>query len=68
MTITSLEVLAVLVETTDVECKAAQGKAGKGEVPDLIWETARETGMSEITTHHYESYEDPQWLKKRPTK
>jgi predicted HTH transcriptional regulator len=39
MTITSLEDLAILVETTDVECKAAQGKSGKGEIPDSIWET-----------------------------
>jgi len=39
MTITSLEDLAVLIETTDVECKAAQGKSGKGEIPDSIWET-----------------------------
>ena len=39
MTITSLEDLAILVETTDVECKAAQGRLGKGEIPDSIWET-----------------------------
>lgn len=39
MTITSLEDLVVLVETTDIECKAAQGKSGKGEIPDSIWET-----------------------------
>jgi predicted HTH transcriptional regulator len=39
MTITSLDDLTVLVETTDVECKAAQGKSGKGEIPDSIWET-----------------------------
>lgn len=39
MTITSLEDLAVLVETTDIECKAAQGKTGKGEIPESIWET-----------------------------
>lgn len=39
MMITSLDDLAILVETTDVECKAAQGKSGKGEIPESIWET-----------------------------
>ena len=39
MTITSLEDLAILVETTDVECKAAQGKSGKGEISESIWAT-----------------------------
>jgi predicted HTH transcriptional regulator len=39
MMITSLEDLSVLVETTDVECKSAQGRSGKGEVPESMWET-----------------------------
>jgi len=36
LTLTDLE---SLVESTDVECKAARGKSGEGAVPDSFWET-----------------------------
>ena len=31
--------LETLVESSDVECKAAQGREGKGEIPASIWES-----------------------------
>ena len=31
--------LETLFETTDVECKAAQGRDGRGEIPSSVWET-----------------------------
>jgi hypothetical protein len=39
MTIASLEDLETLVETIDVECKAAQGRDGSGELPESIRDT-----------------------------
>jgi ATP-dependent DNA helicase RecG len=39
MTVSSLEDLETLIETTDVECKAAQGKDGAGELPESLWES-----------------------------
>ena len=36
LTLTDVE---SLVESTDVECKAARGKSGEGAVPDSFWET-----------------------------
>jgi ATP-dependent DNA helicase RecG len=36
---TFLSELEALIETTDVECKAAQGRDGRGEIPTSIWET-----------------------------
>ena len=35
----TIEDLEMLAETTDVECKAAQGRNGFGEIPNSIWET-----------------------------
>jgi ATP-dependent DNA helicase RecG len=34
-----LSYLQTLVETTDVECKAAQGRKGEGEIPASVWES-----------------------------
>jgi predicted HTH transcriptional regulator len=31
--------LDTLIETTDVECKSAQGRDGRGEIPESIWPT-----------------------------
>ena len=31
--------LTLLAESIDLECKAAQGRDGNGEVPGSIWET-----------------------------
>ena len=39
MTVASLEDLETLVETIDLECKAAQGRDGSGELPESLWET-----------------------------
>jgi ATP-dependent DNA helicase RecG len=35
---TSLD-LTSLAESYDLECKAAQGRDGRGEVPDDVWKT-----------------------------
>jgi len=34
-----LSYLETLVESSDVECKAAQGRDGRGEIPNSLWET-----------------------------
>ncbi|HEY1181003.1 MAG TPA: RNA-binding domain-containing protein, partial [Rhodocyclaceae bacterium] len=34
-----LEDVAALSEGVDVECKAAQGRDGRGEVPDDFWKS-----------------------------
>lgn len=31
--------LATLSEACDLECKAAQGRDGRGELPDDLWKT-----------------------------
>lgn len=49
MTITSIEDFETLVETTDIECKAAQGKSGEGEIPESIWETYSAKHPKDIT-------------------
>ena len=36
---TSLEDLALLRETVELECKLAQGQNGQGEVPKDFWPT-----------------------------
>lgn len=35
----TIEDIEALAESTDVECKAAQGRNGKGQMPKSIWET-----------------------------
>jgi ATP-dependent DNA helicase RecG len=39
MTQLTIEDIETLVESTDVECKGAQGRDGKGEVPKCVWES-----------------------------
>ena len=39
MVVEFLSFLETLVETTDVECKAAQGRKGDGEIPASVWES-----------------------------
>ena len=34
-----LSSLETLIETTDIECKAAQGRNGDGEIPASVWES-----------------------------
>ena len=35
----SLDELYALAESVDVECKAAQGRDGKGELPEDFWKS-----------------------------
>lgn len=37
--IDSLEDIAALRESQEIECKLAQGKNGKGALPNDVWET-----------------------------
>ena len=37
--ISTLEDIAALKESVDVECKLAQGRDGKGKLPKDFWET-----------------------------
>ena len=35
----TLDKLSTLAETVDLECKAAQGRDGRGELPDDFWKS-----------------------------
>ena len=37
--VSSLEDIAALKESSDLECKKAQGRTGKGQIPKSFWET-----------------------------
>ena len=39
VSIVTLEDIATLRESSEVECKLAQGRDGKGQLPDDIWES-----------------------------
>lgn len=76
MTFTSLEDLETLVETIDVECKAAQGRDGTGELPESFWETYSAMantaggevflGIEETKDHHFllQGIKNPQKVMK----
>ena len=43
----SLNDLHVLTESVDIECKAAQGRDGRGEVPEDFWKSYSAMANSE---------------------